>query len=77
MNTANSIDNDLANLETLEAEGTAAFRDASSADAVEAARIEFLGQKQGRIKTAQERLRTIRTSVTRRLKGVNEDRIGS
>ena len=49
----------LADLEALEAAGLAAFRDATDAAAVEAARIEFLGQKQGRIKAAQERLKSL------------------
>src|SRR5690606_6590250 len=37
----------------------AAFREAGDPVAVEAARIEYLGQKQGRIKAAQERLKLI------------------
>ena len=45
-----------ADLESLEAAGLAAFREAATADAVEDARIEFLGQKQGRVRAAQERL---------------------
>ncbi len=49
----------LADLDALQAEGLAAFGDSSSADAVEAARIEFLGQKAGRLKTAQEQLKAI------------------
>jgi phenylalanyl-tRNA synthetase alpha chain len=47
----------IAALEDLEARGLAAFRDATSAEAVEAARIEFLGQKQGKVRAAQERLK--------------------
>ncbi|MHC5543823.1 phenylalanine--tRNA ligase subunit alpha, partial [Singulisphaera rosea] len=39
--------------------GETAFRQAEDAEAVEAARIEFLGQKQGRVKAAQERLKTL------------------
>jgi phenylalanyl-tRNA synthetase alpha chain len=49
----------IANLETLQAEGEAAFRSASDPGAIEAARIEFLGLKQGRLKSAQERLKTL------------------
>jgi phenylalanyl-tRNA synthetase alpha chain len=49
----------LLDLNALEAAGLAAFRSAGSPEAVEAARIEFLGQKQGRVKSAQERLKAI------------------
>jgi phenylalanyl-tRNA synthetase alpha chain len=49
----------LLDLDALEAAGLAAFRSAGSTEAVEAARIEFLGQKQGRVKSAQERLKAI------------------
>ncbi|QDV33297.1 phenylalanine--tRNA ligase subunit alpha [Tautonia plasticadhaerens] len=49
-------------LESLEAAGLAAFRSAEVTDAVEAARIEFLGLKQGRIKAAQERLKAVEPS---------------
>jgi phenylalanyl-tRNA synthetase alpha chain len=50
-------------LEALEAAGLAAFGSAEDAEAVEAARIEFLGQKQGKIKAAQERLKAIEPSA--------------
>src|SRR5271154_4773700 len=59
MSNANPIDDALADLATLQAQGEAAFQDARTIDAVEAARIEFLGQKQGRLKSAQERLKTL------------------
>jgi phenylalanyl-tRNA synthetase alpha chain len=49
----------LAELDALEASGRSAFEAAKSAEAVEAARVEFLGMKQGRIKAAQERLKTL------------------
>ena len=49
----------IAELYTIEIAGTGAFQNAGSPDAVEAARIEFLGQKQGRMKSAQERLKSI------------------
>ncbi len=52
-------DNPLADLDALESLGVEAFGDACDADRVEALRIEFLGQKQGRIKQAQERLKTL------------------
>jgi len=50
-------------LESLETSGLAAFRDARSSDVVEAARIEFLGQKQGKLRTAQERLKSLDPSA--------------
>jgi phenylalanyl-tRNA synthetase alpha chain len=53
------LDSALVDLDTLQVEGVAMFRDAASTDAVEAARIEFLGQKSGRLKSAQERLKTL------------------
>ncbi|MGA2704680.1 MAG: phenylalanine--tRNA ligase subunit alpha [Isosphaeraceae bacterium] len=49
----------LLELESLEQFGTAALVAASSPEALEAARIEYLGQKQGKVKAAQERLRTL------------------
>ncbi|MDR3633511.1 MAG: phenylalanine--tRNA ligase subunit alpha [Isosphaeraceae bacterium] len=54
-----ALDAALAALDALQSEGLAAFQSTRSADEVEAARIEFLGQKQGRIKSAQERLKTL------------------
>ena len=39
--------------------GLAAFGGATTPEAVEAARVEFLGQKQGRLKSAQERLKSL------------------
>ena len=41
------------------AAGLAAFEAAADTAAVEAARVEFLGQKQGRLKAAQERLKSL------------------
>ena len=55
----------LADLDALEAEGLAAFRAAADAAAVEAARIAYLGLKQGRLKTAQERLKTLEPAAKR------------
>jgi phenylalanyl-tRNA synthetase alpha chain len=49
----------LRELESLEQFGIAALVAASSPEALEAARIEYLGQKQGKLKAAQERLRTL------------------
>jgi phenylalanyl-tRNA synthetase alpha chain len=55
----------LADLDTLEAAGRSAFEGATSAEAVESARVEFLGLKQGRIKAAQERLKSLEPSAKR------------
>jgi phenylalanyl-tRNA synthetase alpha chain len=55
----NPTDEAIADLDTLEAQGRQAFQDAATAAAVEAARIAFLGQKQGRLRAAQERLKTL------------------
>ena len=57
----------LAELEALLAIWTAAFRSCSR-PSVEAARIEFLGQKQGRLKAAQERLKTLEPSSRSRVR---------
>ncbi|WP_435015501.1 phenylalanine--tRNA ligase subunit alpha [Tundrisphaera sp. TA3] len=53
------LDVALADLDALEAAGQEAFAQARDPEAIEAARIEFLGQKQGRLKSAQERLKTL------------------
>ena len=55
----------IAALEILEAEGLKAFAKANEPASVEAARIEFLGQKQGRLKAAQERLKSLEPSARR------------
>ena len=49
----------LRELESLEQLGIAALVAASSPEALETARIEYLGQKQGKLKAFQERLRTL------------------
>src|SRR3954471_24221803 len=59
MSTTVSLESALLELDELEASGLSALEAAATADAVEAARIEYLGQKQGRVKTAQERLKTL------------------
>lgn len=46
-------------LDHLEAEGLSAFRTASDPASVEQARVEFLGQKQGKVRAAQERLKSL------------------
>ena len=54
-----SLSDALAALGSLEQAGLAAFASATTAEAVESARVEFLGQKQGRLKAAQERLKLL------------------
>jgi phenylalanyl-tRNA synthetase alpha chain len=63
MSTTDPLADALADLDVLESEGQAAFRHAGDSDAVEAARIEFLGQKQGRVRAAQERLKALEPSA--------------
>lgn len=46
-------------LRRLEIEGRAAFEAADTPDAVEAARVDFLGMKSGRLKSAQARLKEL------------------
>ena len=58
-----TLDSALSDLDTLQAEGEAAFRQAQDAQSIESARIEFLGQKQGRVKSAQERLKNLEPSA--------------
>ncbi len=59
MSAAASLAAALADLDALESAGLAALQSAANPDAVEAARVEFLGQKQGKIKAAQERMKAI------------------
>ena len=49
----------LATLDALAADATAAFSAATTPEAVEAARVEFLGAKNGRLKSAQKGLGTV------------------
>jgi phenylalanyl-tRNA synthetase alpha chain len=65
MSAADSLEDALADLESLQGRGLDAFGTASNLDAVETARIEFLGQKQGRLKAAQERLKSLEPSAKR------------
>ena len=55
----------LAALDALLQAGLAAFQNAADPDAVETARVEFLGQKQGRVKAAQERLKSLEPAQRR------------
>jgi phenylalanyl-tRNA synthetase alpha chain len=59
MNPDDPLASALTDLDALEAAGLSAFRNAGVAEAVEGARIEFLGMKQGRLKAAQERLKAL------------------
>ncbi len=56
---SDSLSNPLADLDTLRTAGLGAFESATTPEAVEAARVEILGQKQGRLKAAQERLKSL------------------
>lgn len=59
MNATDPLSDALVDLDALRAAGLAALEKAATPDAVEAARVEFLGQKHGRVKSAQERLRSL------------------
>jgi phenylalanyl-tRNA synthetase alpha chain len=59
MSSTDPLESALSDLETLEASGVLALEGAGTSEALERARIEYLGQKSGRLKTAQERLRTL------------------
>ncbi|SIO66787.1 phenylalanyl-tRNA synthetase, alpha subunit [Singulisphaera sp. GP187] len=65
MSSADPNSQALADLDSLESAGLAAFGQVESAEGVEEARIEFLGQKQGRLKAAQERLKTLEPAAKR------------
>ena len=52
----------ISELESLESAGLAAFTASDTSEAIESARVEFLGLKQGRIKAAQERLKQLEPS---------------
>jgi phenylalanyl-tRNA synthetase alpha chain len=59
MSASDPLSDALEALESLERAGLAAFAAVADAAAVESARVEFLGQKQGRLKSAQERLKSL------------------
>ncbi|MFK8114225.1 MAG: phenylalanine--tRNA ligase subunit alpha [Rubripirellula sp.] len=54
-----SLQDFLSTLDSLESEASGAFNAASDTDALEAARIEFLGQKKGRMKDAQNQMGSV------------------
>jgi phenylalanyl-tRNA synthetase alpha chain len=53
------LDQYLAEAETIEREGTTALNAANDLDALEAARVAYLGDRQGRVKSLQEALKSI------------------
>ena len=65
MNANNSLSDALADLDALLAAGSAAFGSATTPEGVEAARVEYLGQKHGRVKAAQERLKSLEPASRR------------
>lgn len=74
--TTGTLEAALLELDELQGEAVVAFEAAASPEAVETARVEFLGQKQGRLKAAQERLRTLpnqaKKSYGQRFNGVKQ-----
>src|SRR6478735_4276276 len=54
-----NLDQYLGEAEVIEREGTAALNAANDLDALEAARVAFLGDRQGRVKALQESLKSI------------------
>jgi phenylalanyl-tRNA synthetase alpha chain len=54
-----NLDQYLAEAEAIERDGTAALNAATDVDALEAARVAFLGDRQGRVKALQEALKSI------------------
>jgi len=54
-----NLDQYLADAESVEREGTTALNAATDVDALEAARVAFLGDRQGRVKALQEALKSI------------------
>jgi len=65
MSSHEPLDSALGELDQLESSGLAAFGASTDASQLEAARIEFLGQKQGRVRAAQERLKSLDPAVKR------------
>ncbi|WP_337177608.1 phenylalanine--tRNA ligase subunit alpha [Paludisphaera sp.] len=59
MSTTDPLETALLELDKLQAGAVRTFESAASPDDVEAARVEYLGQKQGRLKAAQERLKSL------------------
>ena len=56
---------DYSRLKTLEQEGLSAFGQADSSERLDAARVEFLGQKNGRLRTQQDQLKSLHRDARR------------
>jgi phenylalanyl-tRNA synthetase alpha chain len=65
MSSTDSLAAALADLDALLAAGLDAFKSAATSLAVEASRIDYLGQKQGRLRAAQERLKSLEPASRR------------
>src|SRR5262249_52438994 len=65
MNSTDPLSDALADLEAMQAAGRAAFEGSTTPEALEATRVEFLGQKQGRVRAAQERLKSLEPATKR------------
>ncbi len=65
MKSTDPLETALGELDALQAAGLEALARATDAAAIEAARVEFLGQKQGRLKIAQERLKSLEPAARR------------
>ncbi len=59
MNSNGSLSDALADLDAMRVAGLSAFGSAATPEEVEAARVEYLGQKHGQVKAAQERLKSL------------------
>jgi phenylalanyl-tRNA synthetase alpha chain len=64
-NDPDSLAAGLAQLEAMLDSGRTAFEHARTTEALEASRVEYLGQRQGRVKGAQERLKSLDPSARR------------
>ncbi|HKI21298.1 MAG TPA: phenylalanine--tRNA ligase subunit alpha [Isosphaeraceae bacterium] len=65
MSSTDSLAVALADLDVLLAAGLNAFKSAATSEAVEASRIDYLGQKQGRLRAAQDRLKSLEPASRR------------
>jgi phenylalanyl-tRNA synthetase alpha chain len=65
MSSNQSLSDAMADLDALRTAGLAAFENATTPESVEAARVDFLGQKHGRVKAAQERLKSLEPASRR------------
>ena len=65
MNATDTLSDALADLEAMLAAGRVAFEGAATPEALETRRVEFLGQKHGRVRAAQERLKALDAAAKR------------